>query len=903
MKKHTMNLSKRLLASTLALAMCLGMTCTTAFAANDNQENVYVYVGVDVVDVSNVPEFEGKLDVTDEEKAALKELEDNVKHGGETADRAYDNIPETKPDFDAGEELQDAVDRAATEVAERLEALENNGTTPKPEYAAPETDKPTEPAETSETKAPAFDAKDVNNRVDALNKAQEETDKVVSEAQKEADKTLGELNAEEAEVLKTLEEEKGKLEEAKSDAEEKVTAANQAVTDCETKQAELKADFEKQIADLAETKPDDTFRERREDESEADYVAAQNAWVQEHEDYNAKVDEINKALEAAQADLKVQSDAAKQAVLDAQAALDKASDDLTAYNKLAEGEFDKLAEKNQDIKDHNEKLGNYNSAVEKYGENAVDYNNAAGAYENAVKDYDKAADAYNKTEVKNYNDNVDKYNTEAGYYNADVAKYNEAADAYNKKVGNYNEEAAKWNTGKAQVDMLDNSALADELKNLSLDNITVEQASDLLKTDVKNAWAEMSDEEYNKQVEEYNKVVDAYNKAVQKYNEALETNKDDVIKNVVSNYIDGQELWTTPAQAGGSETHWYALGKINVQGSGFAENPGNFATNDGMSHDYNNYNGTYVWEKDGNGNVTGTALDSTKINLVEGSLGEKDAFKNFTNKLSDASEEKGTFTKDQLKGDYQDLMNNGINKWVLTVADGANSGTGKEQDAYVPSGTPAWHLNGYLHVSKLSQLAKLETRAVQAKEKELIDDKDKAQEVKLKGPVTLTTAEKYDYYAPTLEIDTTAPREDWEKRPAHPNDYEGAALDVNVPNRVDVPDEITVTPDPTEPEVPTEPDEPDTPVVDVPEPDVPLVEAPEIEIPEPEVPLAEEPVVDIPEEEVPLIEAPEEVEIPEEDVPLADVPKTGDISAMWHAVTLLSACGLAILALRRKENG
>ena len=62
-------------------------------------------------------------------------------------------------------------------------------------------------------------------------------------------------------------------------------------------------------------------------------------------------------------------------------------------------------------------------------------------------------------------------------------------------------------------------------------------------------------------------------------------------------------------------------------------------------------------------------------------------------------------------------------------------------------------------------------------------------------------------------------------------------------------------------------------------------------------------MVDIPEEEVPLIEAPEEVEIPEEDVPLADVPKTGDISAMWHAVTLLSACGLAILALRRKENG
>ena len=67
-----------------------------------------------------------------------------------------------------------------------------------------------------------------------------------------------------------------------------------------------------------------------------------------------------------------------------------------------------------------------------------------------------------------------------------------------------------------------------------------------------------------------------------------------------------------------------------------------------------------------------------------------------------------------------------------------------------------------------------------------------------------------------------------------------------------------------------------------------------------EVPEEEVPLVEIPEEEPPLAEIPEEpeeIEVPEEEVPLSDVPQTGDGSAKWYAMTLLSAAALAVISL------
>lgn len=37
-------------------------------------------------------------------------------------------------------------------------------------------------------------------------------------------------------------------------------------------------------------------------------------------------------------------------------------------------------------------------------------------------------------------------------------------------------------------------------------------------------------------------------------------------------------------------------------------------------------------------------------------------------------------------------------------------------------------------------------------------------------------------------------------------------------------------------------------------------------------------------------------------MPLADVPATGDISILWYAAAVMSACGLALLNLFKKKT-
>lgn len=95
--------------------------------------------------------------------------------------------------------------------------------------------------------------------------------------------------------------------------------------------------------------------------------------------------------------------------------------------------------------------------------------------------------------------------------------------------------------------------------------------------------------------------------------------------------------------------------------------------------------------------------------------------------------------------------------------------------------------------------------------------------------------------------------EDWEETFTYPSNKPDPTIPDNTPT------------DPVDPVIPDEPT-PETPV-------------------EPEIP--EEPVPEAP------------VEIPEE-VPLADVPKTGDISALWYGLTLLSGGGLLGLLTGRK---
>ena len=75
-------------------------------------------------------------------------------------------------------------------------------------------------------------------------------------------------------------------------------------------------------------------------------------------------------------------------------------------------------------------------------------------------------------------------------------------------------------------------------------------------------------------------------------------------------------------------------------------------------------------------------------------------------------------------------------------------------------------------------------------------------------------------------------------------------------------------------------------------------------IPDEDVPLAgEPPLVELPEPEVPLAPMPPETTtIPDPEVPLAGVPQTGDNAGGFYALMALAACGLVVLNLRKKEN-
>ena len=129
------------------------------------------------------------------------------------------------------------------------------------------------------------------------------------------------------------------------------------------------------------------------------------------------------------------------------------------------------------------------------------------------------------------------------------------------------------------------------------------------------------------------------------------------------------------------------------------------------------------------------------------------------------------------------------------------------------------------------------------------------------------------------------------------------------PPLVDVPEEPTPEePAPEEPVVELPDEQP--PLVDLPDEQPPLVNLPDEQPPltvwpiDPEwtfVPDEQPPLVELPEEQPPLVDIPA-VEVPEETVPLADAPQTGDISLAWHVVAALSACGLAVLSLKKRDE-
>ena len=58
----------------------------------------------------------------------------------------------------------------------------------------------------------------------------------------------------------------------------------------------------------------------------------------------------------------------------------------------------------------------------------------------------------------------------------------------------------------------------------------------------------------------------------------------------------------------------------------------------------------------------------------------------------------------------------------------------------------------------------------------------------------------------------------------------------------------------------------------------------------------------VPEESVPSEQPGGVVEIGDEEVPLAGVPQTGDLSALWMAMSALSAAGLFLTGKKGKDE-
>ena len=134
-----------------------------------------------------------------------------------------------------------------------------------------------------------------------------------------------------------------------------------------------------------------------------------------------------------------------------------------------------------------------------------------------------------------------------------------------------------------------------------------------------------------------------------------------------------------------------------------------------------------------------------------------------------------------------------------------------------------------------------------------------------------------------------------------PEAFEKPTVDYTVPGGG------TGTEDPEDPRPPHDDDDDDDEPTNIPDENTPTTDLPDPETPTTELPEEETPTTDIPEEETPTTELPDEntptTDIPEEDTPLAEVPETGDLSALWLALTALSGTGLAgVTFLGRKKR-
>lgn len=952
MNERKKNLPKRLLAMTLALSMCAGLSCTTAFATNadvgDGSKNdVYVYVNVTDTTTEHAkgdaPVFDAKS-----ETEALESSKTAIS-------AAKGEVDEATPDSTGVENAKTELDNAGSVVEGALKDLEG---AEKPSYNGPEytpdagTTDPIDPVDpvdpvdpgnsqdpqdTPEKKPPVNSefTGTVNKEVTDLNNAQTEMGDKVDNAQK----GLGaaELAVQQAtDALKQVIE-NAKLTEAQKDATDKINAANALIDAYEGSRSTLDQKLESDIAALE--KPSETAPVQEEGQSYADYKAAHGAWVDACNKYNDDLSALKTKYEAdAQKlvdDITAATDAATAAIGTAQGALDSIKDsekktELDAANSVLDGYTGAL-------KGYNDKVNGYNDKVNGYNQVAT----GEGGYNDKV-------DAYN-TEVGKYNNAVDAYDGKVIEYNNSVKEYQKKADAYNQVVTEYNDEAQTWNkdavvadssalTSFAQKNTSSNIDLAKLQEALStINGIKVEMKSDT--TQAGNPVSKLSNEDVTK----YNEAVRTYNAAVKAYN--TQNTVEYKIKEV-SKYFEGQNAYENTDYEG---KEWYTVGKITIGDGIFSKKPGQILnevlTNDKvLDHTYTEADKNiiagdgltvaagrdiYYFDVGADGTVKITAPANRQDQVNDSVMFNDGQDMNTLKQALDVTGDNGSKfeqkfeKKGETNADFDPYKD--VSRWVLKVSyTAADYNTGNVETL---------HLDGYVYVRQLSELALLqewEDTSAYLKENNYAENMDQLGEsAKKADAVKLDPANGYDKADADTNIDKVEV-----PTLSFPWMSVFASKDpATVPNGIEITDP---TPEPTTP--PTPPTPPsggggggggnDNPPVDIPEEDPPLVDVPEedpplVDVPEEEPPLVdapeEDPVLDIPEEEpplvappttvvitetkTPLVKAPAGVDIVDEAVPLADVPKTGDNTALWIAMALASVSALAVLAPRKKENG
>lgn len=954
---------------------------TTDNASNSNEANEsreandYVYVYINVTNKAENPPEMPTFEQTEAGKAANEAVE-NAKTEFDQAQQKLSNklddvkagVENLTKDQQATEEAMTSVQNAVDTATKSLNALEEKKPAVGQETNSSNTPEDTNSSENGipsgtqseenengllmdQTTADTNPAQDLNERVQEVNKKLEElNDKVngINQDVADANDKVGELEAAKTETeaaaqqtttkvnqqISDLETQRKTFKEKEQAAQAAVDEAKKAIADCENKKETLEKDLAAQIDALV--KPAEEAPTLASGQDYDSYLSAYEEWKTACKTYNDELAKIQKDYDTKAAELKAASEAAVAQVNEANAAYAAAQAELTKVEDLVE--LAKASKAEIDV---------YKGQVEQYNK-AAGSDPAAGdetsAAPAAVDTQSAATEGYNE-KAQAFNGNVGNYNKLVEEYsnkNAVVVKsYNDAIDnaknavnAYNEAVATYNQQAKGWNAEK-EDDYVWNKLKEQSSSDLTSKIAVYKNVQETLKSG--SPVTNLSKDE----IAAYNDVVNAYNNMVNTCKNAYNTEKFNETSERVAQSFPGQPVHKTSA-GDGKDNAWYAVGKIYV-GDIFSQTPGEIFDGEYTDHEKQDYANSesnakgkdlYHWNAASGETVKNMQLDSLIKDEQNKNLpyAGNNSYNTLLNRLfqnpttgainttsNNFEKYNNTVIDGTNPNNVSALTGNDIGKWVLKTEDGAQGG-------FNVGGVYTFHLDGYLYVKQLSNLAKLEE----------YKENVYSNVTKVATVEQVNKLKKVTPYEPLNEVDEPK----GETLTLTVPGFDGLTLlpigemtPLGIPNPTPKPtppsggSDPTPDPKPTPDPTPTPTPDPgpapqpipvptpgpgpeidipeeDPPLTDVPVVDVPETEEPEIDIPDGKTPLAGKPMassqktppVEISDEAVPL------VDIPEEEIPLADVPNTGDNTMMWSALAILAACGLVALRPFQKRE-